>query len=304
MARARGDKEYRLPVKGLNTEANILDFPQDYAVDVHNMELDFDPQALRPRKGIVSASTPTFIENRPLSDHDIAVSHFLWENVNNEPTTNFVVVQVGTNLYFISDDGLDDPLTNVHADVVDVTLSLSGTTKGTSALLEPTRINFTSIKGRLLITSEQIDPTLVQYDGTNITTVILSLKIRDLIGINDELEIDEHPTTLSDDHKYNLYNQGWYQQRRLTAGAKTESDPIAEYDTENSHYPSNADIVYLGMVDDTGDLIFDAEYLNDFTFGSSPAAKGHYVVDIFKIDRAAIMANPGESGHAHPVIGR
>jgi len=304
MPRARGDKEYRLPVKGLNTEANLLDFPQEFAVDVKNMVLDFDPQSLRPRKGIVSSANETFIENRALSDHDIAVSHYLWKNVNNEPTTNFVVVQVGTNLYFISDEGLDDPLANVHADVVDITLSLSGTTKGTSALLEPTRVNFTSIKGRLLITSEQIDPTLIEYDGTNITTVILSLKIRDLIGISDGLEVDEHDTSLTDDHKYNLYNQGWYKQRRLTAGSKTESDPIAKYNTENSQYPSNADIVHLGMVDNAGDLIFDAEYLNDFTFGSSPAPKGHYVVDIFKIDRAAIMANPGESGHALPVIGR
>ena len=42
--------------------------------------------------------------------------------------------------------------------------------------------------------------------------------------------------------------------------------------------------------------MFDAEWLRDQTFGSSPAARGHFVVDAFKIDRATLLADPSNSG--------
>lgn len=297
---ARGDKEYILPIKGLNSEANVLHFPQEFAVDVLNMEVSYKPQVVRPRKGLSASQLARLAETRNLSDHDIAISSFLWESVNADPTFNFVAVQIGRFLYFFDDTGLDDPTVSVHSERLDLNDALSGTSKGTLALLEPTRINYANIKGKLLICSEQIEPTLIQFDGTNLTTTALDLKIRDTLGIADGLEIDEHPATLIDDHKYNLLNQGWFKQRRLTAGSKVESDPIAEYNTQNSEFPSNSDLVFLGMVDATGDLIFDAEFLRDQTFGSTPAPRGHYVVDIFNIDRAAILADPSQSGNSGP----
>jgi len=296
MPRSRGDKEYVLPVKGLNTEANLLHFPQEFAVGILNMEIDYDPQVVRPRKGIKRSLLPRLADTRNLNDHQVAVSFFLWESVDNDPDKNFVVVQVGRFLYFFDDDGVNDPTASVHSEKVDLNDLLSGTSKGTLALLEPTRLNYTNVKGKLLICCEQIDPTLIQYDGTNITTSALSLKVRDILGIEDGLEVDERINTLSDDHNYNLLNQGWYKQRRLTAASTTESDPITEYNTVWSVYPSNSDIVWLGMVDSSGDLIFDAEWLRDQTFGSTPAPKGHYVVDLFNIDRDAILTSPLTSG--------
>ena len=50
------------------------------------------------------------------------------------------------------------------------------------------------------------------------------------------------------------------------------------------------------MVIDSGDLIFDAEWLKDQTFGGSPAPKGHYIVDAFNIDRNALLLAPETGG--------
>jgi len=296
MPLSRGDKEYILPTNGLNTEANILHFPQQFSPDVLNMEIDYSPQVVRPRKGIKTAASPRLVETRNASDHDIAISSFLWEAVNGDPDFNFVVLQVGRYIYLFDDDGITDPTASVHIERIDLNESLSGTAKGTLALLEPTRMNFANIKGKLLVCSEQIDPTLVQFDGTDLTISSLTLTARDILGISDGLKVDEHPATLTDDHTYNLLNQGWHKQRRLTSGSKIESDPIAEYNTQNSEYPSNADVVWVGMVDDSGDLVFDAELLRDSTFGSTPSARGHYVIDIFNIDRDAILSDPLNSG--------
>lgn len=294
---ARGDKEQVLPFKGLNTESNLLHFPQEFSPDVLNMEMGYTPHHVKPRKGVEVSGNERLVETRSLGDHNIAISSFLWESVNGDPNTHFVVVQIGQYLYFFDDDGLDDPTTAIHAERVDIADLLSGTTIGTLTNEQQTRVNYANVKGKLLITANSIEPSLIQYDGTNITTTSLKLTIRDMLGVSDGLKVDERPNTLTDDHKYNLLNQGWYKQRRLTAGSSTESDPITNYNTVNGNYPSNADIVWVGMVDNTGDLIFDAEWLRDQTFGSTPAPKGHYVVDIFNVDRAAILADPFNSGN-------
>ncbi len=295
--RARGDKEYVLPMQGLNSEANLLHFPQEFAVDVLNMEIDYDPQMVRPRKGLYKMSLPRLAETRNLGDHQIAVSSFLWEAVDSDPDVNFVIVQLGRYIYFFNDDQLDDAPAGILADRIDINDLISGTTVGTLALAEATRLNYALVKGKVVICSKHIDPALIQYDGTNITVNSMSLRMRDVQGVEDGLEIEEHPATLVDDHEYNLLNQGWYKQRRLTSGSKVESDPIVEYEAQyTGEFPSNADVVWVGMVDSSGDLVFDAEFLRDQSFGSTPAPRGHYIVDIFNIDREAILLDPQSSG--------
>ncbi len=294
MPRSRGDKEYILPFNGLNTEVNLLHFPQEFAVDVLNMEPDYNPQMVRPRKGVSTTGSVTLVETRNASAHDVAINSFLWENVNDDPDKNFIVIQVGRYLYF-----LDDTTYVANAERVDLNDVLSGTVEGTLALLEPTRVEFANVKGNLLVCANAINPTLLRYTGTAIEATEIVLQQRDLLGIDDGLEVDERPISgaYTDDHKYNLFNQGWYQQRRLASGSTTLSDPIASFfgAFTPAVYPSNSDIPFLGMVEDAGDLIFDPEWLRDQTFGSTPSAKGHFIVDVFAIDRATALGAPQSS---------
>tara|TARA_R110002096_G_scaffold163951_4_gene331560 strand:+ start:1330 stop:2319 length:990 start_codon:yes stop_codon:yes gene_type:complete len=304
MPRARGDKEYVLPHKGLNTEANLLHFPIEFSPDLNNMELDFNPQMVRPRKGISSSGLARLVNTFTTGSNDVAITSFLWEGVGNDPTLNFAVVQVGEYLYFLDVDLLEDPNQAINANRYGLTGSLSNSgVKSTTAILRTQRVDMANVKGNLMVTAESINPTIISWDTVNlwIEPVVIGLKTRDMLGIEDGLGVDEHPVTpLSDDHKYNLFNQGWYKQRRDTAGSATEIDPIDNYFNNSGAsplvYPSNADIPWIAMVEDQGDLIFDPEWLRDQTFGSSPAARGHYIVDPFNIDRAAILLAPDVSG--------
>lgn len=314
MPRAQADKEQQLPVKGLNTEASSLYFPEGFFSDGLNVELDYDPLRIRVRKGLDRTGAPRLVDTRALSDHDVAFKKFLWKNVGNDPDLNFVVVQVAEFLYFFDDSGLNDPTAAVFTERYDMSTALSGTSKGTQNALESTPVQFEVIKGKLIVVGEPINPVVIEYDssGPSINVVILTMQKRDTVGLDSGIDVDKRPTAIGDfpagvtasstypdiseEHEYNLYNQGWYQLRRLVA-AGGYSDPIAEFNTVNSpQYPSNADIVWVGMVESSGDLIFDAEWLKDQTFGSSPAPRGHYVVDIFNVDRDGILNSPENSG--------
>lgn len=294
MPQAKGDKEAQLPINGLNTEASPLNFPEGFCSDALNVEPDYDPLRIRVRKGMDDYSGTSSIGE--FLNQDISASTFLWEGVGGDPDLDFVVMQCGEFLRFYN--------LSTGAFVTegfDLTNTLSGTTIGTAANLRKTPPVFENVKGVLLVTHRSIDPTVIEYDsGTDgVDGYTVSIKIRDIFGVDDGLEVDERPTTLTDDHKYNLYNQGWYQQRKITSGGAF-TDPIAEFNTINSEYPSNADVVWIGMVESSGDLIFDADWLKQQTFGSSPAPKGHYIVDAFNIDRDAILTSPQQSGNETP----
>lgn len=308
---ATGDKDYTLPLKGLNTEANILDFPQDSFVDGLNIVMDFDPQRLRVRKGHTSSNLSPYSGFFTIESGSKAITYYLWKNVSQDPTLHFLVIQNGDKLTFT--DATDSTLTATESNFYSLLSSGSGTTKGQSDDVDIQPLSYTNVKGRLMVVSEAINPTLITYDvaGGTFTASQIPLRIRDTLGVESGIEVDKRPTVIGDFpvgatasgtypqisemHEYNLYNQGWYQQRRIvTAGAYT--DPIANFYTIHSEYPSNSDIVWLGMVDSSGDLIFDPEFMKDQTFGSSPAPRGHFIVDAFDIDRETLRTNPTQSG--------
>jgi len=314
MPLSRGDKEYSIPVKGLNTEASPLYFPPEFVRDINNLELGFDPLRFKARKGHTNSSiSDSGSQTLTTSTGGVAVTTFLWTAAAGDQDSNFLCLQLGRRLLFVDANSTDATTVDlsVYLDLDDVK---SGTTKGTLAIATTTPLSYTIVKGRLLVTSEAIEPTLIEYDlaGNSVSFTQLTLKVRDIIGLESGIDVDFRPTVigdfpvgstasatfaaLSEEHEYNLYNQGWYKHRRLTAGSGVESEPIAEFFTINAVYPSNADIVHIGMIDSSGDLIFDAELLKDQTFGSSPSARGRYVLDAFDLDRDDARLNKDTSG--------
>jgi len=246
-----------------------------------------------------------------VGDPSLAYTSFLWEGVGGDSTLNFLVVQQGDTLRFLDADDPENPTSQA---AYNMTSAFDGA-NGSSANGFITKVQYSNVKGHVLVSSPIMRPALLRYNTAEgrIEVALLHLKVRDALGLDSLVDTDKRPTAITDFpstdrvasavytpiteiHEYNLYNQGWYEQRRLTSGSKTKSDPIAEFFTQNNSYPSCADIPYLGMVDSSGDLIFDAEYLIDLTFGSSPAARGHYVVDAFNKDRASILTSPEASG--------
>jgi hypothetical protein len=114
------------------------------------------------------------------------------------------------------------------------------------------------------------------------------VKVRDVWGVDDGLGIDERPSTLSDTHYYNLFNQGWGElqtTKTVTTGAtlrtiERETVSVKEENTvkidqvqsDRSDYPSNAEIQNL----------YASTIVDSVRTNSSPAPKGRFVIDLFR----------------------
>lgn len=194
---------------------------------------------------------------------------YYWSNYN-KGGEECIVVQQGSKLFFYNAKRPYD--SNKLAELETIS-KIKDTNKFT-------KYSFSSGEGFLLVTSEFSEPFYVTLNGTTHTASLkdIAIQIRDLIGVNDSLSITQEPTTLSDSHKYNLLNQGW------------DTTKINSYYSSQSKYPSNALIWWLGK-DSNGD--FDAANLTKVYFGSTPAPKGHYILNYFNQDRASVSGISG-----------
>lgn len=270
MARARANKAFNTFVQGLITEASPLTFPENATIDEDNFILNRNGSRRR-RLGI------DYEQDGVLTDFGKtaaqfatdAVSSHVWTNVNDNADVALTIIQVGLDLYFF--DLLKDPVTG------------SPKNGGSKLTIEgdATRvIQTTVVAGDLVIVSGAKEINVLKYNATTdvVTRESHGLLVRDIWGVDDGLDVDERPTALSQTHKYNLINQGWgdvnpdssiiyYQQFKDGAGTNT--------------FPSNADVVSTG-IDPTQSNIFDARFVARTFFGSTPAPKGHLVLDIFE----------------------
>ena len=120
------------------------------------------------------------------------------------------------------------------------------------------------------------------YEDYSSSTSI-PLKIRDTSkGAEDYLPIDENPKKMSYAHLYNLLNQGWT--TKLIAdfffkSSSTDADRI---------FPGN-NLAQQYLKDKKTDA-FKPEDLINMTFGNTPAARGHFILDFFNQDRCSTAA--------------
>lgn len=247
---------------GLNTEANPLTFPEGSSKDEANFVLlrnggrqrrlgmDYEQGFSLIDSGVVASNADTN-----------AVTLHRWQNINDDAAINLVIVQIGCSLFFY----------DLNADIISAAPKNGGNPVvfNASVLAPDVAIQTASISGALVIVTGSRQITLMEYDEVTdtIATRPFNIQIRDLFGVDDNLPTDGRPSALSDEHKYNLLNQGW------------TVELITEFKSKNGNYPSNADIVQLGK--DTDDK-FNAELLASQFFGNSPSAKGKCVIDAFQ----------------------
>jgi hypothetical protein len=93
--------------------------------------------------------------------------------------------------------------------------------------------------------------------------------------VDDGLDVDEEPGTLSTLHEYNLRNQGWVTQA---------TNNITEFVSDTGVYPANNQI-WSTEKDSDGNV--SGNKIRKFGFGSTPAPKGSYILDPFDKDREA-----------------
>ena len=262
MARAKTQLERQAFVRGLITEASPLVFPENASLDELNFVLNRDGSRQR-RLGMDFERDNVLIDlaTAPSVFDRWAIKSFKWDNVGNNPDSSFGVIQVGNKLWFVdlfsttlSSNLLNNSLpVNINTDLIGYNIS------GNLAF------DFASINGNLVIASEELDtPFLIKYNEDNDTFNFkeINISVRDIWGIDDGLAVDERPITLSNSHSYNLRNQGW---------------PYSRI-TNVSGFPSNADVVWFGKKEDGG---FDRALINGAFTGTSPAAKGTFIISAF-----------------------
>lgn len=277
MARSAGFAIENNFSKGLITEAHGLNFPENAVTDGINFTLNRDGSLSR-RFGI---DYETGYEQSSVTRNGYAMTEYLWESVGGNGDLNFVVVQVGPTLYYyeVTSDGILSA--NKKSFTTDLTLYQVATPDAYPC-------QYGSGDGKLFVAHPKVRATYTEYDvdTDSITTTIIPVEIRDFEGVEDGLEIDERPLTLSMEHRYNLYNQGWYLDEVTTdtSGGDT-ANPIDRFFDRMDAYPSNADVWWLFK--DSLDQFKPSES-GTTAIGNTPAPKGHFLLNPFNTDRSDI----------------
>lgn len=290
-------------MKGLITEASALTYPEDASIDEDNCVL-FRKGNRSRRLGFDYEANHTF-SPYGASASDFAVlaqSTYRWEAPDNDATKNILVHQLGSQLFFYAME--DDAISaNPKSFSVDLTEFQVPNTTG----LEKVEVSMAGGKGYLFVVGSKIEPFFVEYDSgaDTITTEQIHIRVRDLMGIDDNLANDEEPTTLSNEHKYNLMNQGWIDPANSGSSSNGQTysiigrlinrpvgatSVINDYFTKHSRYPGNNKVWWSARNATTSD--FDPTLLAKFFSGAGRVARGHFILNAFYKDRSAVSAVP------------
>lgn len=209
MPRPTQNKLYKSFVKGLVTEAGPLTYPENASTDELNTVIKV--KGSRSRRFGIDWEPSSIAANIDVGSLNTNVSTcYAWKAVGNDSSVNFLCVQVAGKIYFYDIDAT--PITGTAISfTIDLTTFASPT--ATVDQIKDTPVQMASGKGYLFIVSPYIEPIFASYDKTSntLSTVKIIIAVRDFDGVNDSLTNEDQPTTLSNEHYYNLRNQGWVQ---------------------------------------------------------------------------------------------
>lgn len=268
------EKLYRTFIKGIITEASPLTYPENASIDEDNFVLNRDGS--RSRRLGIDYELDYYLKATGLGASTITSgkqSFHKWESPGGDTTVSIGVIRVADRLWFI-----DLLTTNPSANF------LNGGNYITLTGLNKADIDTAVINNSLIVSSSDLDaPILLTYDVTaqTVSQEEITLKVRDIWGVDDGLELTERPTTLSNEHKYNLRNQGWSD--KIT-NSNDSKDALPFLFSDKGYYPSNSDLWTLGKVTNisSGDYDkFDRGLFDRSAVYTGLAPKGSFIIDAF-----------------------
>lgn len=193
---------------GLKTEFTGLNFPENACTDVDNCVFSLIGDVLR-REGI---DYEEGYQYTGIQRANYAVNSYKWNNVGGDGQTQVVVVQVGVTLYFYqsSNATVSNPLSTTRlTSTIDISDFLVVGSSGDPA---PIECQFSDGNGYLFVFHPFLEPFFCTYSGGVITAAEINIQVRDFNGIPEPgIPINNRPASLTNEHTYNLYNQGWNQ---------------------------------------------------------------------------------------------
>lgn len=284
MARKLAPSEFNTFVAGLNTEASPLTFPDNTSLDEVNFVLNKNGSRNR-RLGMDAENSYTEVTTSIAlpTTLDIALNTYKWNNVSGDAEKSILVVQIGNQLDFFDMD--ESPLSSgkIH-------------TSTFSTTLVNVYFSFAVVDGILVCTTSEKDIYTFEFEEpSTITESTTYITTRDLFGVEDldgttNLRsgngVEIRPTSLTDEHTYNLRNQT-FAEPRINGNTETTGDPVDIFYTKsgNAKYPSNSDSVVEVLYPDAGDGDsrtidrFFADNLINSPLGTTPAPMGHFIID-------------------------
>lgn len=284
----KAEAAYRSFVKGLITEANQLTFPDNASIDEANFVLNRDGS--RSRRLGVDYESSYALTATGLTATDIKEgkqSFHVWESPGGDTSVSLGLVRIKDKIWFMN-LLTDSPSANLK----------NGGSPITIASLSNSKIETSVINNKCVIVSKDLPrPVLLTYTKATglVTQSTIQLEIRDIYGVDDSLFLDTRPTTLSNEHKYNLRNQGWNKNIVTSTGA----DAIDYTFTELGQYPSNADNWTLGKISNTASADYekyDPDTLVKNSFSNYQIAKGSFIIDAFERGVGRMNASDVSSG--------
>lgn len=297
MAKAGQVTNYFTFIGGKNTESSALASPPNTALEIVNFDLRRDGSLWR-RKGLAEetggSASATLWGDDDLADK--AIKTYTWTNVGGRGAYSFIVIQIGTDLRFYSNES------TVTSDNLKGTVSLEDyAVDGGKA--PRTRFDFASGKGRLYVVGEYTQPVYIEYDSLLSTFSVepFDLLMRDFDGIDDNIGDQERPSVLTSEHHYNLLNSGWPDRKMLCTAlfglAIGKAFPTQWFKTWSTikKWPAKADLYYSFKDDNSPNPYGVGSFspnVADTTFGGNTSSpKGHFILNAFTRDRQGPFGN-------------
>lgn len=199
---AKVERQFNTFIKGLITEASPLTFPENSSIVDENFVLLRDGSRKR-RLGLeIIQNTTSLSTGIAASIFSTANKQFLvWEAPSGSTLISIGVIRIYNKLWFCSLQA-EDPLASLYNG--GVAIELPG--------LLSADIQATSINGNFVIVSEDLPDVITLSYIQSIDTIVWEktpIMVRDIWGVDDGLDLSTRPTSLSVQHRYNLWNQGW-----------------------------------------------------------------------------------------------
>ena len=256
-------------IKGLITEASELTFPENASVDELNCSLERD--GTRRRRKAVALETGAVTSGAVIPQGGVFQTT-TWYNVAGFTNLEFLVVQNGKDVTFY--EKALDPLS---AQVVSsASLDLSSFSASNNLSPSEERIQVTSLNGVLVVASPAINTIYLEYDAAGspnkITATVIEFKERDFEWQGSVVEVTSEyfssDGSPSAERTYDAKNVGWGQ---------SGGPPIY----------SNA-LTHAWYTGKDGNGTYSATDWSEIYTGSSLAAHGHFVLDVFNKVRSGL----------------
>lgn len=296
--------------QGLITEFTAMNFPENAVTDTDNCVYS-ELGSVTRRLGCDFENSASVYALSTITSRANAYTEYKWYSTGPLGTVQFLVQQVGDILTFwtiSTSSALSD-----NKKSFTVNLATYAAPGATADQISERPCQYTTGRSKLVVAHPFCDPFYVSYDADtdSVTATRITIEVRDFKILSTAFAVNERPTTDTNPHKYNMYNQGWDLTTLVVNdnGSGVFTTAIyPRYKNRTARYPSRSDVWFAGRDPNFYNAWFSKTdpYIGSIQY-ASPAVQGpngHYVYPAFDINRTSVSGISGleseNSGIARP----